>query len=72
MLQRRLQMRCQGCDCNLSDFESTRKHPGTGEYIDLCNTCHEEVQDVLLHTDKNLQIEFENDLKDAKRDDDWE
>tara|TARA_R110002020_G_scaffold97301_2_gene232203 strand:+ start:520 stop:693 length:174 start_codon:yes stop_codon:yes gene_type:complete len=32
-------MRCQACDRNLSDFESTRKDSKTGEFIDLCNQC---------------------------------
>jgi len=32
-------MRCQACNQNLSDFESTRKSNTTGEYIDLCNSC---------------------------------
>jgi len=32
-------MRCQACDRNLSDFESTRKDSKTGKFIDLCNQC---------------------------------
>ena len=32
-------MKCQACNKNLSDFESTRKSIVTGEYIDLCNKC---------------------------------
>jgi hypothetical protein len=32
-------MRCQDCNSNLSDEESTRKDESTGEYMDLCNTC---------------------------------
>lgn len=32
-------MRCQCCNCNLNDFESTRKHAETGEYLDICNRC---------------------------------
>ena len=28
-------MRCRACDKNLSDFESTRKHHESGEFIDL-------------------------------------
>ena len=32
-------MRCLACDCNLSDVESTRKSPLTGEYYDLCTHC---------------------------------
>ncbi len=32
-------MRCCCCDKNLNDFESTRKHAETGEYLDICNKC---------------------------------
>jgi len=37
-------MRCLACDTNLSDFESTRKHHETGEFIDLCNKCFSTIQ----------------------------
>jgi hypothetical protein len=36
-------MRCLACNCNLSDFESTRKSAYSGEYIDLCNRCFSSV-----------------------------
>lgn len=36
-------MRCVACDCNLSNYESTRKiinrDSGTISYPDLCNKC---------------------------------
>jgi hypothetical protein len=32
-------MRCQSCDCNLTDEESVRKSKVTDEYLDLCNSC---------------------------------
>lgn len=32
-------MRCAICDVMLSDFEATRKHADTGEYLDLCCKC---------------------------------
>jgi hypothetical protein len=32
-------MRCVICDVLLSDFEATRKHADTGEYLDTCNKC---------------------------------
>lgn len=31
-------MRCQSCDCILTDFESTQKYE-YGEYIELCFDC---------------------------------
>ena len=41
MIIREINMRCRACDCLLSDFESTRKDPITGEYEDLCSRCYE-------------------------------
>lgn len=38
-------MRCRSCDCNLTDFESTRKSMTTGEYFDLCNSCFSTIRD---------------------------
>lgn len=38
-------MHCQSCDCELSDYESTRKSERTGEYIDLCDSCLEPIRD---------------------------
>ena len=38
-------MRCQCCNRNLSDFESTRKDKVTKAYLDLCTKCHKEIKD---------------------------
>jgi NAD-dependent SIR2 family protein deacetylase len=35
-------MRCQACDRNLSDNESTRKD-STGKFMDLCNSCYKTI-----------------------------
>ena len=32
-------MKCVCCDTILTDFESTRKHAETGEYLDTCAEC---------------------------------
>lgn len=37
---------CVCCDKVLSDYEATRKHGETGQYLDMCNTCLDEVQDM--------------------------
>ena len=40
-------MRCAACNANLTDFESTRKYPESGKYVDLCNHCYKTVaQDI--------------------------
>lgn len=36
-------MRCQCCDKQLNDFESTRRHAVTRDFLDLCNGCHHSV-----------------------------
>ena len=60
-------MRCCACDRNLSDFESTRKSRETGEYLDLCNKCYNEIQ---------LDIDDINEREDLRHNDDilidWE
>lgn len=47
-------MRCQACDCLLSDQEATKKSKITGEYYDLCSNClsyvidnHEDYSDII-------------------------
>lgn len=36
-------MRCCCCNKNLSDKESTMKHPITGEYLDTCRKCLQDI-----------------------------
>ncbi len=48
-------MRCVACDKNLNDFESTRKHSITGEFLDLCNHCFHEIEnDLSIDEIRNL------------------
>lgn len=46
-------MRCRACDVELTDIESTRKDPQTGEFLDLCGGCLTVIR----------QSELEDDLK---------
>ena len=32
-------MRCQACNAELTDYESTLKDKETGEFLDLCGAC---------------------------------
>lgn len=32
-------MRCQCCNRNLSDYESTLRHPETLQFLDICKKC---------------------------------
>jgi len=36
-------MRCYCCDRNLNDYESTRKSLISGEYLDTCSRCLEDL-----------------------------
>jgi hypothetical protein len=58
-------MRCQCCDKNLNDYESTRKSVSTGEYLDMCNKCYSTVSDDLLS-------EVRYDLYDGNEDEEYE
>lgn len=40
-------MRCVCCNKSLSDYESTRRHALTREFLDMCNQCYISVQDVI-------------------------
>ena len=48
-------MKCAACDCDLSDFESTRKSTITGEYVDLCANCFSTVSSI-FHTSENFAL----------------
>lgn len=32
-------MKCQTCNAELTDFESTRRDANTFQYLDMCNEC---------------------------------
>jgi Zn-finger protein len=47
-------MRCQACDCELSDHETSRKD-SHGKYLDLCSTCFFTVRnEMTTHSIKSL------------------
>jgi len=48
-------MRCYACNCELSDYESTRKSKVTGQYIDLCDHCFSEVSDVFIGVEERIE-----------------
>lgn len=49
-------MRCLACDCELSDWESTRKD-AEGQYIDFCGKCYSSVKEDLFYMEFTNQIE---------------
>jgi hypothetical protein len=58
-------MRCRCCDKNLSDFESTRKHITTGEYLDMCNKCYSTIDKQVLSYERYDLFDDEQDGKDS-------
>lgn len=45
-------MRCLACNCNLNDYESTRKSVNTNQFIDLCNGCFSSVSEDVQTIDR--------------------
>lgn len=37
-------MRCIACNANLTDYEATRRHAETGDFLDLCGECLSVIQ----------------------------
>ena len=61
-------MHCVNCDRLLSDFEATRKHAITFQFLDLCKVCFEDVKTIIPTID-NRSLMTEQDF-DADPDDD--
>jgi hypothetical protein len=61
-------MRCLSCDSILSDFEATRKGAFSGQYIDMCNSCFNTINDNVLSIDRS-DLEHDSDSFDQELDD---
>ena len=46
-------MRCQVCDSVLNDYETTRKDPISGEYLDTCSDCLRSIREALQDFDES-------------------
>lgn len=53
-------MRCLSCDCELTDFEATRRYSHSGEFVDLCGRCIAPIV-VSLDTSERFEL-FDPDL----------
>lgn len=62
-----LKMHCRACNKLLSDYESTRKNAVTGQYLDLCKVCFEDVKPFVKVIDRKDLI-TEADLDDPEED----
>ena len=63
-------MHCVNCDRLQSDFEATRKHAITFQFLDLCKVCFEDVKTIIPTID-NRALMTEQDF-DADDDDDMD
>ena len=52
-------MRCQGCNVLLNDYEATRKHKASGDYMDLCGSCYTVYMQTLADITLEEPIEME-------------
>lgn len=57
-------MRCRCCDKKLSDFEATRKHITTKEYLDMCNKCYSTIDKQVLSYERYDLYDDEQDGND--------
>jgi len=51
------EMKCICCNKSLSDFEATRRHGLTNDFLDMCNGCLRSVQEVAYITTSNNHTE---------------
>ncbi len=66
-------MHCRACNKLLSDYESTRKNAVTGQYLDLCKVCFEDVKPFVKVIDrKDLITEADLDDPEEGCDDDMD
>ena len=56
-------MHCTSCNKLLTDYESTRKNAVTGQYLDLCKVCFEDIKPFVKVIDRKDLI-TEQDLDD--------
>lgn len=56
-------MRCQACNCELTDFESVRKDKHD-VYVDLCSKCYQFTKDDALNLETELYLAIEKDNYD--------
>ena len=56
-------MRCIACNKQLNDYESTRRHAITNEFLDTCNRCMKDIPNIPTKDRQDL-------LKEADYDDD--
>lgn len=59
-------MHCIACDKTLNDYESTRRHALTNQFLDLCNRCMKDMPNIPTKDRPDLvkEADFDDDLMD--------
>lgn len=57
-------MRCIACDKTLNDYESTRRHALTNQFLDMCNRCMKDMPHIPTKDRPDLvkEADFDDDL----------
>ena len=57
-------MRCIACNKTLNDYESTRRHALTNEFLDLCNRCMKDMPHIPTKDRPDLvkEADFDDDM----------
>lgn len=63
-------MRCYCCDRNLSDYESTLRSAISGQFLDTCKRCLQDLDIPLLKSGHELDHTPPDDFDDEVLDDD--
>jgi len=58
-------MRCQCCDKNLSDYESSLRSSVTGQYLDMCGTCISESDITPVAYTRSVIADVQEDSEDC-------
>lgn len=64
-------MRCIACNKQLNDYESTRRHAITNEFLDTCNRCMKDIPNIPTKDRQDLlkEAEYDDDLMDIEDND---
>ena len=57
-------MHCIACDKTLNDYEATRRHALTNQFLDLCNRCMKDMPNIPTKDRPDLvkEADFDDDL----------
>ena len=57
-------MRCQACNCVLSNLEATRRVASSGDFLDLCDHCYGPIRND-VPTIENAEVSDEGAIEDV-------